>query len=223
MNVDPTGKSLIGCLVLLIIGIVASGVINGVVAGANAAEGESFWSAFAGGFVNGVISGIGLAVGLAVAVGGGIGALVVGGIIAAGFGFAGGVAGSAVTQKITQPYPTIRIRLRMVNAVKRILGIRQSFAYAVEHFVIGDKLVCDRKSNLIYYFKFGIEKLTHSEFIRRRQQERFKENNHNSCFFKLFKQFFQIFFKLCKVKSFICFKLVNRVVDTYHYDYGVGL
>ena len=101
MNVDPTGKSLIGCLVLLIIGIVASGVINGVVAGANAAEGESFWSAFAGGFVNGVISGIGLAVGLAVAVGGGIGALVVGGIIAAGFGFAGGVAGSAVTQKIT--------------------------------------------------------------------------------------------------------------------------
>ncbi len=115
MNVDPTGKSLIGCLVLLIIGIVASGVINGVVAGANAAEGESFWSAFAGGFVNGVISGIGLAVGLAVAVGGGIGALVVGGIIAAGFGFAGGVAGSAVTQKITQPYPTIRIRLRMVH------------------------------------------------------------------------------------------------------------
>lgn len=101
MNVDPTGKSLIGCLVLLIIGIVASGVINGVVAGANAAEGESFWSAFAGGFVNGVISGIGLAAGLAVAAIGGVGALIVGGIIATAVGFVGGFTGSVVTQSIS--------------------------------------------------------------------------------------------------------------------------
>ena len=94
MNVDPTGKSLIGCLVLLIIGIVASGVINGVVAGANAAEGESFWSAFAGGFVNGVISGIGLAVGLAI---GGL----PGALVATAIGFVGGFTGSVVTQSIS--------------------------------------------------------------------------------------------------------------------------
>ena len=90
--VDPNGTSFTA-LVLIIFGIILSGIITGAVAAVTASPEESKGGAFLGGFVSGVFSASGIAIGAAIPVGKTF--------VATAMGFLGGLFGNAISQKIS--------------------------------------------------------------------------------------------------------------------------
>ena len=116
-----------------------------------------------------------------------------------------------------------RAAVRGVHSVYGVFGIGYAYRHSVEHLVKSDKFVAKFKADLVDYFKFLIEHLSHAQFVRRRKKERFEEYDDYSGTFELFDKFGEIDLEFMKIGLRAVFELMESVVYAYHYHDGVGL